>query len=118
MPSRQYRKRPVVVEALQLTSTSYADVLAFLAEQGGQRNVDFAGNDSTHRVSIRNPSGMLIANPGDWIVRGTAGEYYPVLADIFPTIYERVNGEAKPLAKLKAKFVPLSAKRQAAKRKV
>ena len=31
--------------------------------------------------------------PGDWIIRGTAGEYYPCKPEIFPTIYELVEQE-------------------------
>jgi hypothetical protein len=33
------------------------------------------------------------ASPGDWIIKGTAGELYPCKPDIFANIYEPVTGD-------------------------
>lgn len=35
-----------------------------------------------------------IASPGDWIVKGTAGEFYPVKAPIFAETYQAVRPTA------------------------
>ena len=34
--------------------------------------------------------GPLIVSPGDWIICGVQGEFYPVKPDIFALTYERV----------------------------
>lgn len=33
-----------------------------------------------------------VASPGDWIIRGVAGEFYPCKPDIFEQTYEPVEG--------------------------
>jgi hypothetical protein len=38
---------------------------------------------------IHTLEGTLAASPGDWIVRGVKGEFYPVKPDIFNETYEK-----------------------------
>jgi hypothetical protein len=33
----------------------------------------------------------MVANPGDWIVTGVAGERYPVKDDIFRRTYDEIS---------------------------
>jgi hypothetical protein len=33
-------------------------------------------------------TGEMLARPGDWIVRGVAGEFYPVSAEVFAEVYD------------------------------
>jgi hypothetical protein len=42
-------------------------------------------------LSIRTLEGQLYAAPGDWIIRGVAGEHYPCKPDIFGETYEAVE---------------------------
>jgi hypothetical protein len=65
----RFRKRPVVVEA-------------FRTEEW---------------LEINTPEGVMRANPGDWVVTGTAGETYPVKPEIFATIYEPVEDDTAVL---------------------
>lgn len=37
--------------------------------------------------------GNMAAAPGDWIIRGVAGEFYPCKPDIFATTYDPVEGD-------------------------
>lgn len=88
-PAR-YRKRPVEVEAIQFTGTgdSCTAVTAFFGSP-------YAG---THRwKSTTNDGGWIITlegemefKPGDWIIRGIKGEFYPCRSDIFEATYEPV----------------------------
>jgi hypothetical protein len=41
-----------------------------------------------HRLAIRTLEGTMIANRGDWIIRGVKGELYPCKPDIFDATYE------------------------------
>ena len=34
--------------------------------------------------------GTMYASPGDWIIRGVAGEFYPCKPDIFAATYEAI----------------------------
>ena len=58
----QYRKRPVVINAVQVDATYFIQTL----------------------------EGEMKANPGDYIIEGIAGELYPCKPDIFHKTYEKV----------------------------
>lgn len=81
----KYRKKPVVVEAVQWTRGNFREVEAL---NGGMRgmNVDENGNMHIHTLE-----GWMQANPGDYIIRGVKGEIYPCKPDIFTMTYEEVK---------------------------
>lgn len=104
-----YRKKPVTVEAM-LFSPSNDNLLTWL-EEGGSRFL--AGDarrpellldpdtyeypESGHYIRpsdgalmIRTLEGDMAAKPGDYIIRGIAGEFYPCRGDIFIATYEPV----------------------------
>lgn len=81
-----FRKRPIVVEAIQFTGSNLAE----LAEFTGYRADD--GIDGHHdMVVIETLEGDMEARVGCWIIKGVTGECYPCQADIFETTYERVD---------------------------
>jgi len=80
-PSIRYRKKPVVVEAIQFTGS-----MASKVEIEAQYERVFNFQDG--KLVIPTLEGDLTAERGDWIIRGTAGEVYPVKPEIFLTIYE------------------------------
>lgn len=41
-------------------------------------------------LCIHTLEGVMVCSPGDWIIRGIAGEVYPCKPDIFAASYERV----------------------------
>lgn len=47
--------------------------------------------DAECNVFIPTLEGVMTASPGDWIIRGLKGEYYPCKPDIFEMTYERVD---------------------------
>jgi len=77
----RYRKKPVVVEAIQFTGSMASKVEI---ESEYERVFNFQDG----KLVIPTPEGDLTAEKGDWIVRGTVGEVYPVKPEIFLTIYE------------------------------
>jgi hypothetical protein len=40
---------------------------------------------------IQTLEGDMHANPGDWIIKGVKGEFYPCKPDIFAATYEAVE---------------------------
>ncbi len=85
----QFRKKPVVIEAVRYTGK--ADSLIALTREGfiqtGKIKVEEIGGD---HLNIETLEGILRAQPGDWIIRGVKGEYYPCKPDIFAATYEPV----------------------------
>ena len=87
----QYRKKPVVIEAVQFTGTgdSCAEILTFL---GGSNSGNQRWNSTTNTGGvILTLEGEMTFGPGDWIIRGVRGEFYPCKPDIFEATYEPVT---------------------------
>lgn len=88
MTASFYRKRPVVIEAMQLT-TGNGDAVA----DGFCAGTD-AGYDPRHQqVWIRTLEGIMRADVGDYVIRGIQGELYPCKPQIFEATYEAVEEE-------------------------
>ena len=86
--TKKYRKQPVVIEAIQLTNENVVDVLTFCNNAG---NI-VASNEDEMGISILTLEGTMIANTGDYIIKGVKGEFYPCKPDIFEQTYEEVDG--------------------------
>ena len=85
----QFRKKPVVIEAIQFTGHNYAAVCAFAGQ--GILPWEFRPKDEAGTVVIHTLEGEMEAQPGDWIIRGVKGEFYPCKPDIFAQTYEPVE---------------------------
>lgn len=75
-----YVKRPVVVEAVQYRVTNVVEVTRFLGDQLHEPGIE--------GLSIRTLEGTMLASPGDWIIKGVQGEFYPCKPDIFEQTYD------------------------------
>ena len=78
----KYRKRPVEIEAVQWFKPGDemsigAPVLSMTCRQGAPY--------------IPTLEGDMLLTPGDWIIRGVRGEYYPCKPEIFAETYEAVE---------------------------
>lgn len=85
----KYRKKPVVIEAMRTDGT--VKTANEIREWSRDELRDHWMGDGTHRVAflIDTLEGRMTAQPGDWIIRGVSGEYYPCKPDIFAATYER-----------------------------
>lgn len=85
----QYRKKPVVIEAVQ-----YDGNFRCLDEFSIHEVKDFIiGTDDSGNPCLKIPTleGIMIVSKGDYIIRGVKGEYYPCKPDIFEMTYEKVE---------------------------
>ena len=91
-----YTKKPVTIEAVQYRHCEYADNPLTFDETPDWLNdaiADatikpiFKGEDYWY-LQIRTLEGMMLASPGDWIIRGVEGELYPCKPGIFALTYE------------------------------
>lgn len=83
-----YRKKPVVIDAVQLTDdTDWEAVADWCA--GTLRNFqDTLGGEPETLLTINTLEGDMVARLDDWIIRGVQGEFYPVRGSIFTETYE------------------------------
>ena len=81
----KYRKKPVVIEAIQFNGENQSDVAEFMGEM---IRANFFPD-----ILIETLEGTMKANIGDYIIKGVKGEFYPCKPDIFEATYEKVNGE-------------------------
>lgn len=80
-----FRKKPVVIEAIQLDFNNKDEIKKFLGADLG-RTVSAPGH--VDAVYIQTLEGTMRADPGDWIIRGVKGELYPCKDDIFKATYD------------------------------
>jgi hypothetical protein len=85
----QYRKKPVVIEAIQLTEPAAALAIGMWMKERGFEDFEILDSDGTMRIGTL--EGDHRADVGDFIIRGVAGEFYPCKPDIFEATYELVQ---------------------------
>ena len=86
----KFRKKPVVIEAKQLTLDSFDDVFQWVQIHGGSVEQWEWDNDQKWMI-IKTLEGDHKAQLNDWIIKGVAGEFYPCKEYIFEETYERVE---------------------------
>lgn len=88
---KTYRKKPVIVKAVQFLDTpeSIREVVNFISKSG--RAVTVSYKKETPRVKVKTLEGNMWANVGDYVIRGVAGEFYPCKQEIFEQTYELVE---------------------------
>jgi hypothetical protein len=82
---KRFRKKPVVIEAIQWTGDNLAEVLAFTGPQ--------AIYTSEGQLIIHTLEGDHTVSLYDQIIKGVKGECYPCKPDIFELTYD---AEEKP----------------------
>ena len=87
----QYRKKPVVIEAIQYLGFMTDDVKNFIGDSliSESRWGDEGGPDGYFIKTLEGTSYMLDKN--DYIIKGVKGEFYPCKPDIFEMTYELAN---------------------------
>ena len=84
----KFRKRPVVIEAVQFNTPK--DIRDF----SGSFGRGFQEVKDGNRVAwfhIETLEGVMKLEPKDWLIRGIKGEFYPCKPDIFEATYEKAQ---------------------------
>lgn len=88
-----FRKKPIVIEAHRWDGLT---LTADFIQEWSQGSVK---KQSTETLSVQTLEGLMLADLGDWIIRGVSGEFYPCKPNIFTQTYEEVT-----LASFKVSF--------------
>lgn len=79
----KFRKKPVVIDAIQWTGNGVALRVFF-----GDFNAWCTDRNGT--LHIETLEGTMKANLNDWVIKGVKGEFYPCKPDVFERTYEKV----------------------------
>ena len=91
----KYRKKPVVIEAIQWNGLNLSEIMAF-----GGKDITVEINDLAWEVGkappvvhiyIKTLEGTMEAKREDYIIKGVKGEIYPCKPDIFEATYDKVG---------------------------
>ncbi len=84
----KFRKKPVVIQAIQWTGdTKSLNQIDHALVDDESREIDIDGD----RLFIHTLEGVMTASKGDWIIKGVQGELYPCKPDIFEQTYEPIE---------------------------
>lgn len=101
---RTFRKKPVEVQARRVPDLYLddddRDIVKYAAEcidlanwcDGTSYMMDSVEH-IPHGIYIPTLEGEMRADPGDWIIKGVKGEFYPCKPDIFEATYDEVIDE-------------------------
>jgi len=83
----KFRKKPVVIDAMQWTGDNLRECIDFL----GDSRDGTSGKGHATEIYIATMEGVMVARVGDWLIQGVKGEFYPCKPDIFEATYEKVE---------------------------
>lgn len=81
----KFRKKPLVIDAWRIEPAFQEGELAQAVVEGKLRYCEDGS------VLIATLEGTMQGFPGDWIIRGVNGEYYPCRSDVFVKTYEAAD---------------------------
>lgn len=91
----KFRKKPVVIEAWQYhggweSACKVMEAAGVTGEDDERMLWSHSPNhdDDPGQIDIQTLEGTMAAAPGDWIIRGIKGEFYPCKPDIFAATYD------------------------------
>lgn len=90
----KYRKKPIIVEAVQVNRKFFENALEFIGTNVGEYNTGEFAEDGCY-IEIPTLEGIMTADEGDWIIKGVKGEFYPCKDEIFQKTYTATSTCAK-----------------------
>lgn len=96
----KYRKKPVVVEAIQWTGSNLEEVRNFVGSDLIEDYVELFDIKRELKkmlvsIAIDTLEGTMRVDYGDYIIKGIKGEFYPCELDIFKQTYDEVIDDNK-----------------------
>ena len=87
--AKKYRKKPVVIEAVQYSDDTLKVIDKIKKFAGGSVTIDTYAVPTL--INVHTKEGTLEAKLGSYIIKGVEGEFYPCEPDIFHKTYEEVE---------------------------
>jgi Protein of unknwon function (DUF3310) len=88
----KFRKKPVVIEAIQFNGLEdYLKIVQWMKDNGDTFALADEVYYKTPIMIIQTLEGAMSASPGNWIIKGVKGEFYPCKPDIFEATYEAIE---------------------------
>lgn len=85
----KYRKKPVEIEAIQFNDDTRQEIIDWTGCR--HKNMSDDGCEyETANLFIKTLEGEMMARPGDYIIKGVKGEFYPCKPDIFEETYDSI----------------------------
>ena len=83
------RKKPVEIECVQWTGANVNEITSFCGSAAHDiYQINLANMPVEYSLIIKTLEGNMRAEPGDYIIKGVQGEFYPCKPDIFKETYE------------------------------
>lgn len=79
-------KKPVVVQAIQFDGSNHQEILEWISFCGGHAEY----NDFRKTIAVTTIDSTGYVGIGDFVVKGTRGEFYSVNYDLFADLYSEV----------------------------
>ena len=86
----KYRKKPVVIEAIQFTRHTWEDIKVFTNDNATNYRCEKMIGGKAY-CDIQTLEGVIKATERDYIIKGVQGEFYPCKSEIFEQTYEKVE---------------------------
>lgn len=97
--STKFRKKPVVIEAYLYdgTAESATKIIQWADDSDGQTIGFYCADDDAcrklqHKLRIPTLEGTMFADPGDWIIKGVQGEFYPCNRSVMRSVLGARSG--------------------------
>lgn len=105
--AKRYRKRPIIIEAMQWTGANSDAVVAFVgtverpdSEWLGKDGFVASASDHSACLYVAANNGWLDVDQGEWVAKDSEG-YYPIKEPVFARTYEELNDDDVPVGDLK-----------------
>ena len=86
----QYRKKPVVIEAVQFDGLNPTEIKDFVGKNCEVEIYDNGVTPPVAHIVIHTLEGDMEVSNGDYVIKGVKGEFYPCKPDIFEQTYEPI----------------------------
>jgi len=89
---KKYRKKPVVVRAIQFTGKNHKECKKFIGDRY---------DNTLNYPNWTTLEGVMAVLDGDYLIEGVKGEIYPCRPDIFEATYEPVEDIEETVNKMR-----------------
>ena len=86
------KKKPVIIEYVQWTGTNVSEIMSFCGSAAHDiYQINLANMPVEYSLIIKTLEGNMRVEPGDYIIKGVHGEFYPCKSNVFKETYEIID---------------------------